>query len=96
MTQEKAADLFAYFVSARYFEKPGNAARGKAAFAAKHCAECHGIASSPVAAAPPVAETRIMADPVVHERSRCGITAARCARNSPRRSWRGRRSRRRN
>ena len=32
MTPEKAADLFAYFVSARYFEKPGDAARGKQAF----------------------------------------------------------------
>ena len=65
MTQEKAADLFAYFVSARYFERPGDAARGKAAFAAKHCAECHGIASSPVAAAPPVAKWESLADPVV-------------------------------
>ncbi len=42
MTPEAAADLFAYFVSARYFEKPGDAGRGKQAFAAKHCAECHG------------------------------------------------------
>ena len=43
LTPEQAADLFAYFVSARYFEKPGDAARGKQAFAAKHCADCHGI-----------------------------------------------------
>src|ERR1039457_3652706 len=28
MTPEKAADLFAYFVSARYFEKAGDAAPG--------------------------------------------------------------------
>jgi len=65
MTPEKAADLFAYFVSARYFEKPGDAARGKQAFAAKHCADCHGIATSPVAAAPPVAKWESLADPVV-------------------------------
>jgi mono/diheme cytochrome c family protein len=65
MTPEKAADLFAYFVSARYFEKPGDAARGKQIFAAKHCAECHGITSSPVAAAPPVAKWESLADPVV-------------------------------
>src|ERR1035437_2417049 len=32
MTPEKAADLFAYFVSARYFEKAGDADRGKQAF----------------------------------------------------------------
>src|SRR5664280_1532331 len=29
MTPEKAADLFAYFVSTRYFEKAGDAARGQ-------------------------------------------------------------------
>src|SRR5579872_4673656 len=29
LSPESAADLFAYFVSARYFEKPGDAARGK-------------------------------------------------------------------
>ena len=36
MSQESAADLFAYFVSARYFERPGDAGRGKLAFNAKH------------------------------------------------------------
>jgi mono/diheme cytochrome c family protein len=65
MTPESAADLFAYFVSARYFEKPGDAARGKALFAAKRCAECHGITKSPNAAAPPVADWESLADPVV-------------------------------
>jgi mono/diheme cytochrome c family protein len=65
MTPEKAADLFAYFVSARYFEKPGDAARGKRAFADRHCADCHGITSSPVAAAPPVVKWESLADPVV-------------------------------
>src|SRR5260370_37294176 len=63
MTPEKAADLFAYFVSARYFEKPGDAARGKQAFADRHCADCHGITSSPAAAAPPVAKGESLADP---------------------------------
>jgi len=65
MTAEKAADLFAYFVAARYFERPGDAARGKLAFSAKHCTECHGIASSPLAEAPPVAKWDSLADPVV-------------------------------
>ncbi len=65
MTPEKAADLFAYFVSARYFEKPGDAARGKQAFADRHCADCHGITSSPVASAPPVVKWESLADPVV-------------------------------
>jgi len=65
LTPEGAADLFAFFVSARYFETPGDAARGKQAFAARHCAECHGVTSSPVAAAPPVAQWQSLADPLV-------------------------------
>ncbi len=65
MTPESASDLFAYFVSARYFEKPGDAARGKQAFAAKHCAECHGITTSNAAGAPPVAKWESLADPIV-------------------------------
>ncbi|MGD0500966.1 MAG: c-type cytochrome [Bryobacteraceae bacterium] len=65
LTPEQSADLFAYFVSARYFEKPGDAGRGKQAFAAKHCAECHGIASSSYAGAPPVVKWESLSDPVV-------------------------------
>src|SRR5262249_988756 len=65
LTPEGASDLFAYFVSARYFEHPGDAARGKQAFAARHCAECHGIPTSPLANAPPVAKWESLADPVV-------------------------------
>ncbi|MEO8591797.1 MAG: c-type cytochrome [Candidatus Solibacter sp.] len=65
MTPEKAADLFAYFVSARYFEKPGDAARGKLAFGTHKCAGCHGITTSPVGEAPPIAKWESLADPVI-------------------------------
>jgi mono/diheme cytochrome c family protein len=65
LTPEQAADLFAYFVSARYFEQPGDAGRGKAVFAAKHCAECHGITTSKAAGAPPVAKWESLADPIL-------------------------------
>lgn len=65
LSQESAADLFAYFVSARFFEKPGDAARGKQLFTAKHCAECHGIASANGSGAPPVAKWESLADPIV-------------------------------
>jgi mono/diheme cytochrome c family protein len=65
LSPASAADLFAYFVSARYFDKPGDAGRGKQAFTALHCAECHGVTSSPLAAAPPVARWESLADPVV-------------------------------
>ncbi len=65
LSAESASDLFAYFVSARYFEKPGDAGRGKQVFASKHCADCHGIASSPNPAAPPVAKWESLADPIL-------------------------------
>lgn len=65
LTAEQAADLFAYFVSARYFERPGDAGRGKQLFASKRCGDCHGITDSKTAGAPPVAKWESLADPVV-------------------------------
>ena len=65
LSPESAADLFAYFVSARYFERPGDAGRGKQVFAAKHCADCHGVTTSNAAGAPPVAKWESLGDPVI-------------------------------
>ena len=65
LSPESAADLFAYFTAARYFEKPGDAARGKQAFTAVHCSKCHGVTSSNAANAPPVAKWESLTDPVV-------------------------------
>jgi mono/diheme cytochrome c family protein len=65
LTPEQAADLFAYFVSARYFEQPGDAGRGKAVFAAKHCGDCHGLTESKAEGAPPVAKWDSLADPIL-------------------------------
>jgi mono/diheme cytochrome c family protein len=65
LTPDQASDLFAYFVSARYFELPGDAARGKQAFTAKRCAECHGITESKAAGAPPVAKWESLSDPLI-------------------------------
>jgi mono/diheme cytochrome c family protein len=65
MTPDIAGDLFAYFVSARFFERPGDAGRGKAAFAARHCADCHGIATAVAGGGPPVAKWESLADPLV-------------------------------
>jgi mono/diheme cytochrome c family protein len=65
LSQDSAADLFAYFISARYFEKPGDAGRGKQAFTAKHCTECHGITASNSSGAPPVAKWESLSDPVI-------------------------------
>ena len=41
LSPEAAGDLFAYFYSVRFFDKPGDAARGKQIFTARHCVECH-------------------------------------------------------
>jgi len=65
LSAESAADLFAYFVSARFFEKPGDAARGKQVFLSKHCADCHGLTSAKRPGAPPVSQWESLADPVV-------------------------------
>jgi cytochrome c2 len=65
LTPGDAADLFAYFYSTRFFDKPGDAARGKAAFTEKHCGDCHGVVDSRGENAPPIAKWDSLADPVV-------------------------------
>jgi cytochrome c2 len=65
LTQQAAADLFAFFYSARFFEKPGSVAAGKAAFEEKRCAVCHGITESRAEGAPPVNHWDSLADPVL-------------------------------
>jgi mono/diheme cytochrome c family protein len=65
LSPEQSADLFAYFVSTRYFEQPGDAGRGKQIFASKHCGDCHGIADTKAGGGPPVAKWESLADPVV-------------------------------
>ncbi len=65
LSEGDAADLFAYFYSARFFDQPGDAARGKATFAAKHCGDCHGVRDSLAEGAPPIAQWESLADPVV-------------------------------
>jgi len=46
--EQAAADLFAYFYSIRFFEKPGDAARGKARFpTSAGCSKCHGLTQEP-------------------------------------------------
>ncbi len=65
LSPEGAADLFAFFYSSRFFDKPGDAARGKQAFAAKHCAECHGITESRAESAPPVVKWESLGQPIL-------------------------------
>lgn len=64
LDEQTAADLFAYFYSSRFFEKLGDAGRGKRVFSAKHCAKCHGIADSRAEGAKPVAQWDSLGDPI--------------------------------
>jgi cytochrome c2 len=64
LTEAQAADLFAYFQSVRFFERPGDAARGKQVFTSKHCADCHGISSQVPGGGPPVASWQSLTSPI--------------------------------
>jgi cytochrome c2 len=64
LDSQAAADLFASFYSARYFDTAGDAARGKRFFASRSCERCHGLTSSPNPSAKPVAEWQGLADPI--------------------------------
>jgi len=61
--EQAAADLFAFFYSTRFFEKPGDATRGKRLFTSLSCSRCHGITESNQAAKP-VTQWTSPADPI--------------------------------
>jgi cytochrome c2 len=46
LDQQAAQDLMAFFYAARFFERPGDAGRGKGAFEAHACAGCHELKAS--------------------------------------------------
>ncbi len=64
LTEAQAADLFAYFHSTRFFEKPGDAGRGRQVFVSKHCAECHGLSAPLPGGAPAVAAWQSLTSPI--------------------------------
>ncbi|HUQ93558.1 MAG TPA: hypothetical protein VM120_17895 [Bryobacteraceae bacterium] len=43
LSDDELSGLLAYLWTSRYFERPGNAKRGKAVFASKRCGSCHSI-----------------------------------------------------
>jgi cytochrome c2 len=55
LDEQAAADLFAFFYSARFFERPGDAGRGKQVLE-RGCGRCHGVNSSVQPGAPPVSQ----------------------------------------
>jgi mono/diheme cytochrome c family protein len=64
LTPEGAADLFAFFYSARFFDSAGEAGRGKTTFDARKCSVCHGIEQSKAEGAPPVVKWESLGDPI--------------------------------
>jgi len=64
VTQNDAEDLFAYLYSVRFFEKPGDAGRGKQVFEQKHCAECHSLKTPARGPGQPVANWKSLSDPI--------------------------------
>ena len=55
LDQQAAQDLMAFFYAARFFEKPGDAGRGKRAFQSDGCAGCHRL---------PVSQWQGLTDPI--------------------------------
>jgi cytochrome c2 len=64
LDQQAAQDLMAFFYAARFFEKPGDAGRGKRSFENHGCQGCHGLTSAANPAAKPVSQWDALADPI--------------------------------
>jgi mono/diheme cytochrome c family protein len=64
LDEQAAADLFAYFYSVRFFEKPGDAGRGKRLFTERACAQCHGLSEPIKPGVKPVSQWAGLADPI--------------------------------
>jgi mono/diheme cytochrome c family protein len=64
LDEQAAADLFAYFYSARFFEKPGDAGRGKRLFKERACGLCHGLTEAVTPGIKPVSQWNAIVDPI--------------------------------
>ncbi len=62
LSNADAANLFAYFWADRFFDRPGDAGRGKQAFAAKGCAGCHTV-NAP-GTGPAITKWDVITDPI--------------------------------
>jgi mono/diheme cytochrome c family protein len=64
LDEQGAMDLFAYFYSAHFFDRLGDAGRGKQVFSQDHCAACHGLTEAKNPAAKPVSEWSSLGQPI--------------------------------
>ena len=60
LTEGNAADLYAFFYASRYFEKRGDAGRGKRVYDSKKCGQCHEAGGPGL----PVAQWKSATDPI--------------------------------
>ena len=65
LKEQDAADLFAYFYAVRFFDKPGDAGRGKRLFSFNHCSECHGITEVKAEGVKPVVQWGSIGHPIL-------------------------------
>jgi len=65
VTADQASDLFAYFYAARYFERPGEAERGKRLFQEKRCIECHSVSETTGGVGPAVEKWESLQGPIL-------------------------------
>ncbi len=61
---QQAADLFAYFFAARFFDKKGDAGRGRKTFVEKGCASCHNIGATGASTGTSVLKWASVTDPI--------------------------------
>jgi mono/diheme cytochrome c family protein len=64
LTDADADNLFAYLYSVRYFDRPGDAGRGKELFTEKHCSGCHSLTEPSKGPGDPVSTWMSLKDPV--------------------------------
>jgi mono/diheme cytochrome c family protein len=65
LNQADSEDLFAYLYSVRFFDRPGDAGRGKELFDSKHCSECHSLKSPSKGPGNPVSTWKSLSDPMM-------------------------------
>lgn len=65
LSVQDADDLFAYFVSVRFFDHPGEAERGKQLFTGKDCSQCHSLQEPVSGPGKPVSQWTVFGDPVL-------------------------------
>ena len=64
LNEADAQGLFAYLYSIRFFDRPGDAGRGKQIFSEKHCSECHSLTEPAKGPGTAVSTWKSVSDPV--------------------------------